>query len=604
MVIARHRRWLMLLTVGISIGLLAQAAIGLWLMRRDVWEDAGEAGRNIRLVLRERLQELFRESDMSLRRALIGYADERLRALPPDARRLAILGALPAEPDNRGIMLLDTEGRAILNSGGLMDDQSGSVDRSYFTAHELWDDAGLFIGEPVWLRSRNIRIVPISRRIEAADGSFAGVAVTFIPLDRLQALFGDLRLGARGSVSLLRRDGTVITRAPQLGGDNARNLSASPVFQRMLREPEAQFVAKAQLDGARRFYTSGTLPGTTLLLNVAQDAQEIEAEWRGRAVIIAAANLGGVLLTLLVAFALDRELRRRSRSEAALAASEERFHRMIDNTSDIVMLMDGAGRCLYISPAVERVLGRPRDGLEGRALIDSIEPEDRDAAAAAFSAIHAQTMVQARIRFRMRGPDDRLVWLEAVLDRSGEDILAVARDVTRLHAEEEALRSSAARDSLTGLANRGSFDAALEASWRNPRPVALLLLDLDNFKQINDRYGHQAGDAALRWVAGKMLGLEVRSRDLAARLGGDEFALLLPDTDAAGAQAVAERLRSAVTTDRPDGVAEITGPRISVSIGVASRLPGGTLTGFEELIAAADAALYRAKAAGRDRVAT
>jgi diguanylate cyclase (GGDEF)-like protein/PAS domain S-box-containing protein len=602
MTATRHRRWLFVLMLAMGLGLLAQAAIGLWLMREDVWESARESGRNIRLVLRERLLELIRENDAALLRARAGLEATRDASLAPAARRQAIFGILPDGRLDPGVLLLDAEGGIVLSSGGLVDDGMRGTDRTYLSVHALSPDIGLFIGEPIRIGREAVRGIPLSRRIAAPDGGFGGVAMTFIPLERVLSLFGDLRLGTRGSVTLFRRDGAIIARVPSLGEGDRRTLRGGPVFDRVIEDPQGQFVATARLDGVRRLYTPGSLYGTDMLLNVAQDADEIEAEWRDRALLVVGANLGGLLLVLLVAWALDREMRRRARSEAALASSQARFHRMVENSSDIVVLMDADGRCIYVSPAVERVTGRPRDAFDGATLLDVIDPQDREAAAIAFDAIRAEAAAQARFRFRMQAPEDRVVWLEAVLDRSGEEILAIARDVTRLQAEEDALRTSAARDSLTGLANRGSFDAAIAAAWAQGKPLALLLLDLDAFKQINDRHGHQAGDAALRFVARTMLAHQRRNHDMAARLGGDEFALLLPETDAAGAETVAERLRAAVAAHASDATPDLAGLPISVSIGIAAQDPAAVPGGAEGLVAAADAALYRAKAKGRNRV--
>jgi diguanylate cyclase (GGDEF)-like protein len=156
-------------------------------------------------------------------------------------------------------------------------------------------------------------------------------------------------------------------------------------------------------------------------------------------------------------------------------------------------------------------------------------------------------------------------------------------------------------DELTGLANRRAFmalgAAAVEQSRRYQRPLSLLMMDLDDFKQVNDRYGHATGDAALRAVAETLWSL-ARGADTAGRLGGEEFAILLPETSAAEAGIVAERLRSAVT----GLVVEYQGTpiRITCSIGVAEQSP--TIDTMEAMLKAADHALYQAKAGGRDRV--
>jgi diguanylate cyclase (GGDEF)-like protein len=179
--------------------------------------------------------------------------------------------------------------------------------------------------------------------------------------------------------------------------------------------------------------------------------------------------------------------------------------------------------------------------------------------------------------------------------------LAFARPILSTLGDFRRVASQAATDGLTGLANRRSFDDELALEWRRAERVgdslALVLVDLDNFKSINDGRGHQAGDAVLRRVAA-ILDSGARHADLAARYGGEEFALLAPETDLLGATKLADRLRAdleAATIELPGGE-EIS---VTGSFGVAVK---GTLQRPEELVSAADEALYEAKRTGKNRV--
>jgi diguanylate cyclase (GGDEF)-like protein len=170
------------------------------------------------------------------------------------------------------------------------------------------------------------------------------------------------------------------------------------------------------------------------------------------------------------------------------------------------------------------------------------------------------------------------------------------------------MRALARHDHLTGLLTRREMDRVLDEelvrSHRYGHPVSIVLIDLDHFKQVNDTYGHVAGDAALRWVS-SVVAQCVRDTDRAARYGGDELAVLLPETDQVGACVLAERIRARVSATglEPPPDATITTGTIplTLSVGVAS-LPGSLAATPSEFIARADAALYQAKRGGRNQV--
>ncbi|MDO8605286.1 MAG: diguanylate cyclase [Phaeospirillum sp.] len=194
-----------------------------------------------------------------------------------------------------------------------------------------------------------------------------------------------------------------------------------------------------------------------------------------------------------------------------------------------------------------------------------------------------------------------------IYDEDG-NLLAVVetlRDNTEQKLAQMALHSLAVKDGLTGLANRRSFDERLEADWlhsiREQAPISLLLIDVDHFKLYNDTYGHQKGDTCLKEVAAAMTTQVFRPADLAARYGGEEFAVIMPNTDLDGALRVADRIREAVEDLNLPHSASQTTDRVTLSAGAASAVPTDDQTPVD-LIAAADAALYRAKHAGRNRV--
>ena len=159
-------------------------------------------------------------------------------------------------------------------------------------------------------------------------------------------------------------------------------------------------------------------------------------------------------------------------------------------------------------------------------------------------------------------------------------------------------------DDLTSLPNRRSFDEALQRAWTScvpaGQPVSLLMIDIDHFKSFNDRHGHQQGDICLTRIAQALQSALSRSTDCVARYGGEEFAAILPNTDAAGAHAIASRMQQAV---RALQIAHATpcGPHASISVGIATTRPVQPGSAAS-LIEAADSALYEAKRKGRNRI--
>ena len=297
-------------------------------------------------------------------------------------------------------------------------------------------------------------------------------------------------------------------------------------------------------------------------------------------------------------------------------AADMRFRLLAEHSIDMIVAVDADLAIRYASPATARLLGCQPADLHGHTLAELLAHEDR----AAFIARHftraAQRGQSVPDLFRALHHDGSTRWVEARVARLPPgnglgDYLVTLRDSDQRRRFEESLdkanvelKTLASTDALTGLANRRQFDATLHKEWyralRDATPLGLLMIDLDRFKALNDRFGHQVGDAFLARV-GQVIRENVRrAGDLPARYGGEEFAVVLPGTAAAGAIEIGEHIRRAVAaTDTSDLVPG--GHPISVSIGVAAAvaLSGG---GSATLVHSADSALYQAKRNGRNRV--
>jgi len=283
---------------------------------------------------------------------------------------------------------------------------------------------------------------------------------------------------------------------------------------------------------------------------------------------------------------------------------------VMDELPDPIVVLDGRGRIVDANRAAQSGLGLrpygdvpvPLGTLWATSRPEPPEPAPIDLDVAGASGTQRRTFEVRVTHLGERGRHSH----SAILLRDITDRELMEHDLRQtseaLKGANQDLKRMANTDVLTGLANRRRFMEVLEAeidrAERYERPLSLVLVDLDHFKEVNDTHGHAGGDEVLRAVA-DVLAEVCRDVDLAARVGGEEFAILLPETDAHGAERVAERARGRIAEDHhraPSGA----GFRITASAGVASL--GREVTSGEGLLQAADDALYRAKGEGRNRV--
>lgn len=321
------------------------------------------------------------------------------------------------------------------------------------------------------------------------------------------------------------------------------------------------------------------------------------------------------LLTLLGIFLylylrLRQEARDRLRLTRELAQSEQHYRFVAENSGDVIWTMDtNSLRFRYVSPAIASLSGYEPAELFTMSLkqllCDESRRQLRDEITAALAAWQRGEQAQTRslLHSQLRHKDGHLVAIETVTTLHGharerpDAILGVTRDITERAAREEMMRRLAFHDPLTGLANRRLLQLRLKETLEQApdRPLALLFIDLDHFKPINDTFGHETGDLLLTLVA-ERLSQCVRDEDLVARLGGDEFVILLPDTDAT-ALAVADKLHQSL--HHAFQIEQQT-LRLSASIGVALYPDHGAAP--KTLMHHADQAMYQAKHHGRGRV--
>jgi diguanylate cyclase (GGDEF)-like protein/PAS domain S-box-containing protein len=260
------------------------------------------------------------------------------------------------------------------------------------------------------------------------------------------------------------------------------------------------------------------------------------------------------------------------------------------------------------NPALSTLLGWSAEELYGRSVLDLVDPEEEEAAREAHSTLTAAPGRRMRIETRLVRSDGTMVpvqvtasWVDATPDGGPAHLVMIVEDITDRKALEAQLVHRSLHDPLTGLPNRLLFrdrlEHALNRGHRERTPTCVLIIDLDGFKAINDRYGHPIGDQVLIGFADRLRSV-LRASDTAARLGGDEFSIVCENTERPDAEVLADRLRTTVTAEplRLDGV---TLP-LAVSIGIGSAVGGADPTeAFEQVIREADDAMYAEKTARR-----
>lgn len=281
-------------------------------------------------------------------------------------------------------------------------------------------------------------------------------------------------------------------------------------------------------------------------------------------------------------------------SLAEIVSRERRQEALLRHASDITAIIGVDGVVTYLNPAVERIIGGSVDDYLNRPMFDLIHPGDVDRVAAAMETVYAEPGAKAAFELRAQHEDDSWRWLSVVAvnlveERGIGGVVMNARDMTEERELRERLRFQAGHDALTGLANRRQFTDRIRAA--GAAEVAVLLVDLNGFKLINDTHGHATGDAVLCHVADQLMAC-TGAGDLPARLGGDEFAVLA-GSGADEARAIGERLRSALAQP-----VEIGGQRLTVgaSVGVAA----GRADQPDNLLHLADLRMYADKQRSRE----
>lgn len=316
-----------------------------------------------------------------------------------------------------------------------------------------------------------------------------------------------------------------------------------------------------------------------------------------------------VLLLVLIGLVVARQviiLRENTllQAERIVQESEERFEALVQYSSDMMTVLERDLTCRYQSPAVALITGHDATEFHGSRFIDWLHPEDRNTAEQTLNGIITGDLGTTRVEWRIVAADGRIIHLETIISNELDNpsvgaIVLNSRDVSERKQFEAELTHQAYHDALTGLPNRTSFLNTLVRELRSSKPgqeVALLFIDLDHFKPVNDTLGHEAGDELLKQVAGR-LRFSLREQDTLGRFAGDEFTVVMPGIGSRD-DVLAIAIRIGDVMDQPFTVA---GTIVSISSSIGVAVADSPQTDPRVFVHQADAAMYAAKRNGRNR---
>lgn len=569
-----------------TLALLVVVVAALLLGRSDLDE-----AKQIRLEDRRNLVTRFDQTGDTTYRTDLAHTYEAPTPFSPDDRALndLLLTSVRTGPSGQVLaaaFLVDAEGEVVGSAGPTQELPPGVLDGHVEEALSLGgsgSDVFELGGQPVWAVLNPV----------GGDEPWGALVM----VEPLRDGWLTLLYSALGTVGEENGGLLVLDRAGVVAGawDPALVGTVHP------RPPEPGVtprptVRTIELDGEPAIQIATASPGgfTTLLY------EETEASLFGD--LVDAQHRQDLLVVLAAALAIGLLIGTSVVQQARLRRSRRRTQTILSSARDVVLVLDQHDATVrWISPAVTAMLGHQPDDLVGARLPEMLTPDG--------SAAVEQALAQVRSTGRASVLGVELVdsaadlhWYDLhMVDRPHPEldgVLVTAHEVGDRRALEQQLAHQAFHDPLTGLGNRTAFDRRLVGVAGDDHPFAVLVVDLDRFKTLNDALGHDAGDAALRAVADAMTA-GVRSQDRVYRLGGDEFGVIAPGASTAEASALAARLVARIGDAWPPFEDSIG---LGASIGVAAA--DGRHERPETVLREADGAMYRAKLAGGDRHAT
>jgi len=606
------------ISFGLAFAAVAAIVVTILNLRSDALNDAIREQRNLAVILGQQISYATRSIETALGdvEALVAEKQPRNAAelrtmMQTEQVRRFLLDKLTALSKAEVVSIIGGDGSLVVSTFSWPTPNMNLADRQHFIGHRDSPSKSLQISNPLVSRTSGATTIYFTRRLSAADGSFLGIALVGMNIQYFHSTYSSISALKDKSMLLLRPDGTVLVRYPDVNNRAGERIPAGSPWHAILSRGGGHYRSPGYFDkeGARVVVVQ-PLDDYPLVINVAATERAVLALWRMRATQI---GLGALLAFLCAGYLLNAtygQFRKLLSSEKslldkgeAMALQNLHFSAALENMPHGLCMYDSSQRLIIANSNYRRMyrLGaelvkpgvplqavleaRVASGTAPKASGDFVEnalartPQDADRSM-------ESELEDGRIASVIREPMPDGGWV------------SIHMDVTEKRLAERKIAYLAHHDALTGLPNRVQLREHIELSLgrmrRGSESIAVLCLDLDHFKNVNDSLGHPVGDALLHAVSERLRGC-LRDTDMVARTGGDEFSIVQAGAEQpTAASALAERIVEALSAPFDLGEHQVV---IGTSVGIAMAPVDGTEP--DQLLKNADLAMYRAKTSGR-----
>ncbi|MEH2497625.1 diguanylate cyclase (GGDEF)-like protein/PAS domain S-box-containing protein [Bradyrhizobium sp. AZCC 1678] len=501
-----------------------------------------------------------------------------------------------------GVNVFDAEGNLINASAAWPVPPVNSADRAFFRTFKSSAQSPEMLVEPVYSRVTGVWTTVIARKVTGPKGEFLGLIGRGIEPVNFEKFFATVALGPGASIAMFHSDGTLLARYPHVADMIGKNFKTGPAAQRQVFElAHSTSRLASPMDGEDRLISSRTLTNFPIVIVASTATSAALADWREQiAILITVTGLSVLAIAALLLLVVRKLSHQHRTSKQRLSLEKQRLDTAVNNMTQGLLLFDAKQHLIICNKRYLEMYGLSADVVKPGCSFREVIVHRKETGSFVGDIDQYVETVLRNISHRnamiISTPDGRSIQVvnEPVADGGW---LATHEDITERRRAEERITHLAHYDALTDLPNRTLFHEWLKRELSHAAPdrqLAVLYIDIDEFKSVNDSLGHMIGDELLKSVASSLAGC-ARKTDFVARLGGDEFAIVqtgIEDTD--DVMKLVSRIFEAIRSPYQCLGHQVT---TDASIGIALAPRDGS--DIERILKNADLAMYAAKAAGR-----